>query len=207
MEFAKLLLRVYHSAKFQKEKELLFNGYVLDNKDFNFKDYKQFYAVRFKDILLMVMPIRHDGITDWYVIRDGRCSIITQHTLVRFRKRVLNKIEPDTKYNMRGVTKANIKDVFMLSSNLIIDINLMSIIVDGTGINDKYDNNSFMITKYGLIPLEKLDDDIYRSTTFISNEMLTDEQKEIYDSVAKQVQKLEGIDLKGYGVKFQVVKA
>ena len=43
---------------------------------------------------------------------------------------------------------------------------------------------------------------IYRSTTFISNEMLTDEQKEIYDSVAKQVQKLEGIDLKGYGVKF-----
>lgn len=199
MEFAKLLLRVYHSTKFQKEKELLFNGYVLDNKDFNFKDYKQFYAVRFKNILLMVMPIRHDGIIDWYVIRDGRCSIITQHTLVRFRKRVLNKIEPDTKYNMRGVTRTNIKDIFMLSSNLIIDINLMSIVVDGTGINDKYDNNSFMITKYGLIPLEKLDDDIYRSTTFISNEMLTDEQKEIYDSVAKQVQKLEGIDLRGMG--------
>lgn len=193
MEFAKLLLRVYHSAKFQKEKELLFNGYVLDNKDFNIKDYKQFYAVRFKNILLMVMPIRHDGITDWYVIRDGRCIIITQHTLVRFRKRVLNKIEPDTKYNMRGVTRANIKDIFMLSSNLIIDINLMSIVVDGTGINDKYDNNSFMITKYGLIPLEKLDDDIYRSTTFISNEMLTDEQKEIYDSVAKQVNELEGV--------------
>ena len=202
MEFAKLFLKIWHCKKFEEQKKLLREGYVLDEKDFNIKDFKQFYAVRYKDILLAVMPRRHDGVVDWYVIRDGRCTIITQHTLLRFRKRVLNRIKPDAKYNMRGITRNNIKDVFLMPSELIIDINLFSVIVEGVSINGKYDDNCFMVTYHGLIPLEKLNDNIYKSTTFIAYDMLTDEQMLIYEKVADKLEKDSNFTMKGYGVTF-----
>ena len=202
MEFAKLFLKVWHCKKFEEEKKLMFEGYALGNKDFNIKDFKQFYAVRYKDVLLAVMARRHDGVLDWYVIRDGRCTIITQHTLLRFRKRVLSKTNPELSYNMRGITRNNFKDIWMLSSNLIIDINLFSIIVEGININDKYDDNCFMVTKYGLIPLDKLDENIYKSSTFISNDMLSDDQMVIYQKVVDKIKTDADFDQKGYGVTF-----
>ena len=52
-----------------------------------------------------------------------------------------------------------------------------------TGISDKYNDNYFAWTKFGLIPVIRYSDIVFCGTTFISVDMLNEKQKELWDSV------------------------
>lgn len=64
-----------------------------------------------------------------------------------------------------------------------------------TGISDKYNDNYFAWTKFGLIPVIRYSDIVFCGTTFISVDMLNEKQKELWDSVHSKL--LEHNLLKG----------
>ena len=108
-------------------------------------------------------------------INLNNAFILSQHLLSRFRKRV---VANSIKYDLRG----QMFDILEHSIQTLININ-EEMYLCNTGISDKYNDNYFAWTKFGLIPVIRYSDIVFCGTTFISVDMLNEKQKELWDSV------------------------
>lgn len=118
---------------------------------------------------------RGNNTTDFVYINLNNAFILSQHLLSRFRKRI---IADGIKYDLRG----RMFDILEHSIQTLININ-EEIYLCNTGISDKYNDNYFAWTKFGLIPVIRYSDIVFCGTTFISVDMLNEKQKELWDSV------------------------
>ena len=78
--------------------------------------------------------------------------------------------------------KGQMFDILEHSIQTLININ-EEMYLCNTGISDKYNDNYFAWTKFGLIPVIRYSDIVFCGTTFISVDMLNEKQKELWDSV------------------------
>ena len=118
---------------------------------------------------------RGNNTTDFVYINLNNAFILSQHLLSRFRKRV---VANSIKYDLRG----QMFDILEHSIQTLININ-EEMYLCNTGISDKYNDNYFAWTKFGLIPVIRYSDIVFCGTTFISVDMLNEKQKELWDSV------------------------
>lgn len=132
---------------------------------------------------------RGNNTTDFVYINLNNAFILSQHLLSRFRKRVLANC---VKYDLRG----QMFDILGQAAQTILNID-EEIFLANTSISDKYSDNYFAWTRFGLIPVERYSDIVFCGTTFISVDMLNEKQKELYNIVYTRLQELNL--LKGYG--------
>ena len=118
---------------------------------------------------------RGNNTTDFVYINLNNAFILSQHQFSRFRKRI---IADGIKYDLRG----RMFDILEHSIQTLINI-YEDIYLCNTGISDKYNDNYFAWTKFGLIPVIRYSDIVFCGTTFISVDMLNEKQKELWDSV------------------------
>lgn len=120
--------------------------------------------------------IRCNHTIDFVRINLHNAFILPQHLLSRFRKRVLANC---VKYDLRG---HRVLDILKQAAQTILSID-EEIFLANTSISDKYSDNYFAWTRFGLIPVERYSDIVFCGTTFISLDMLNEKQKELYNTV------------------------